>query len=267
MGYECEKYERLNEKISTMEHRSNNLEECFGSDRETQHEILQRVKSLEKDVDSKDVGYNDRILIVTSPEITDNYGNVLLHSLVEPSARENEETHTDIARRLVKEKTGIDIPAEDITSCQSMDALNTTFRIVFGNTRRNSAFDLLSTSIMTGESMTSKNVDICFEKSTYMGRRFSPRSPNASLRSWVSPSPSSPWPHLTNRGTHFPSTPPHRDLSRSSSLALQRSSCLQKSPSLSRSPSLLEFLSLFRSPPPRAENLENDGIALSLIHI
>ena len=173
LGYDREKYEKLNEKCSKVERKAKSLEESMGSDREKydvlkkqlstvegkasiledrekQQMLLQRVQSLEDSTE----GPKDRALIVTSPEITDNYGNVLLPSLVEPGAREDKETHTDTARRLVKQKTGVDIPTEDIISCHSIEATNTTFRIVFGNTRRNSAFDILSKSIMTGESMT-----------------------------------------------------------------------------------------------------------------
>ena len=57
VGYECKKYDRLREKMSRMEQRSNSLDELFVSDREKQKMILQRVQSLEEDVDSKNVRY------------------------------------------------------------------------------------------------------------------------------------------------------------------------------------------------------------------
>ena len=131
-AYEYEKYEKMNERFSTMECRAKCVDEILGSDHDKQQIILQRVKSLEDGRASPD----NCTLIVTSSEITDSYGNVILSSLVEPRAKKEEETHTDTARRLVTEKTGIDIPTEDIISCNSMEATDTTFRIVFGNTRR-----------------------------------------------------------------------------------------------------------------------------------
>ena len=73
------------------------------------------------------------------------------------------ETDIDIARRLIKAKTDIDVPLEDIQASHSLGKNSGSYIVRFANRRPGSAWEQLCDSMMTGEGMTRENVFLNFQ--------------------------------------------------------------------------------------------------------
>ena len=99
-------------------------------------------------------------LIVTSKERTGRNGR----KIPSLAKKKDQESDLKLVLRLIKEKTDVDVPVEDVQACHVLGRFDSGSYIVrFNNRRSGSAWDSVNNMMMTGKDMSNANIFINFQ--------------------------------------------------------------------------------------------------------
>ena len=122
------------------------------ADLEEVTELKSKLEKLEKHCDDIQQRSMKGNLIISSPEYGQRKSLLVPNSTMVSGSLANEDP-TQLCIRLIKKKTGVDLPESDVSACHILkkNGSNSSFIIRIHNRKSGSAWDELTTGMMTGK--------------------------------------------------------------------------------------------------------------------
>ena len=114
-------------------------------------------------------------IIISSPHSNERPSLLKAETITDPATKEQrKESPLEMCSRLIRQKTGVIVPKNDVSACHALSARGTSFLVKFSNRNQGSAWDTIATGMLTGKNNVSKqnfdrnsNIFINFQLNKY----------------------------------------------------------------------------------------------------